>query len=173
MRGCHIMGRTCRIAALMVCLGLITGMLSACFGSSEDTVTTVSSNTVTSAAITTTTAFSLTTASDSTLIDGIPSQYANALGNRPIVVLFYEPGGVEDEKVLNALRSLATSFSSYTVLMYDYRVPAAYGDLPQDMQIGYLPYMVLIDRYGGTRAVWNGYVDKATLNQSLLTLGSY
>jgi hypothetical protein len=172
MRGCHIMGRTCRIAAVLVCVGLVASMLTGCFGSSGEMVTTVSPITPTPEATVTTT-FSLTTDSESTLIDGIPSQYVNALGSRPIVVLFYEPGGVEDEKVLTALQSLTTSFSNYTVLMYDYRVPAAYGDLPQNMQIGNLPYMVLIDRHGDTRAVWQGYVDKGTLNQSLLNLGSY
>jgi hypothetical protein len=172
MRGCHIMGRTCRIAAVLVCMGLLTSALTGCFGSSEDVVTTVSSAMPATEA-TSTTVFSPTIDSASTLVDGRPSQYVNAIGNRPIVVLFYEPGGVEDEKVLTALRTLTTSFSSYTVLMYDYRVPAAYGDLPQDMQIGYLPYMVLIDRHGDTRAVWQGYVDKDTLNQSLLNLGSY
>jgi hypothetical protein len=172
MRGCHMMGRTCRIAAVLACVGLLASMLTGCSGSGEDTVTTVSSATPTSETASTT-EFSMTTDTVSTLIDGIPSQYVDAIGNRPIVVLFYEPGGVEDEKVLTALQSLTTSFSSYTVLMYDYRVPDAYGDLPQDMQIGYLPYMVLIDRNGDTRAVWQGYVDKGTLNQSLLNLGSY
>ena len=44
-----------------------------------------------------------------------------------------------------------------------------YGDLAKSLsRIGYLPQIVLIDRKGDSAEVWSGYVDKGTLNQTLL-----
>jgi hypothetical protein len=170
--GMHMMGRICRIPAVLLCIGLLTCTMTGCFGSTDEATNTTSSTAV-SSSDTTASTLTASTAEVSTLIDGKPSEYVNSLGNRPIVVLFYAPGGVDDEKVLSALRDLRANFSAYTVLMYDYRLPSAYGDLSQELQIDYMPQIVLIDHHGEKRTVWNGYVDKATLNQSLITLGTY
>jgi len=56
-------------------------------------------------------------------------------------------------------------------LLYDYRIPAAYGDLAKDWGITYQPQTMLIDRHGQLFKVWSGYVDTGTLNQSLINLG--
>jgi peptidoglycan/xylan/chitin deacetylase (PgdA/CDA1 family) len=119
----------------------------------------------------------VSTTEASTLVDGKPRQYVDALSRRPIVLVFYAPGGVDDEKVLSAARELQTAFSGYTFLMYDYRVPAAYGDLTKELKaaynvdFGYLPVTLLIRRDGTAATKWSGYVDKGTLNQALINLG--
>ena len=114
-------------------------------------------------------------ATDSTLgfglVDGLPREYVQDLGIRPIVVLFYVPGGLVDEQVLSTVTELRNSFRSYTFLLYDYSVPSVYGDLAMDLGISYQPGIVLIDRHGAVEESWTGYVDKATLNQLLVNLG--
>jgi hypothetical protein len=170
--GMHMMRRTCGLSAAVLLMGLVAYILAGCFGGGKEPVATTSQVTVPSSGTTISTV-QVTTTEASTLIDGLPREYAESIGKRPIVVLFYVPGGVDDEKVLSVVRGLRGSFSSYTFLMYDYRVPAAYGDLSQKLEVDYPPETVLIDRGGNTRDVWSGYVDNGTLNQSLITLGRY
>jgi hypothetical protein len=153
----HMMRRTCRLSATVLFSVLIACLASGCFGGGEEPVDTVP----------------VTTTEASVLIDGLPSEYVNALGKRPIVVLFYSPGGIDDEKVLSVVRELRSAFSSYTFLMYDYRIPAAYGDLSQELDIGSPPQIVLTDSKGVRQDVWSGIIDRGTLNQSLLNLGRH
>jgi hypothetical protein len=164
--------RTYRLSAAMVGVGLLICALTGCFGSGEDAVDTTSPATL-PASDTTSSSLTASSADDSTLVDGLPRQYVEALGTRPIVVLFYVPAGVDDEKVLGIVRELRTAFSNYTFLTYDYRIPSAYGDLSKILKIDYQPEIVLIDRHGAVQKVWSGYVDKASVNQTLITLGRY
>jgi hypothetical protein len=164
--------RIYRLSAVMVGVGLVICVLSGCFGSGEDAVDTTTAVTV-PASDATLASLTAGTTDESTLVDGLPRQYAEALGTRPIVVLFYVPGGVDDEKVLGVVRELSTTFSNYTFLIYDYRMPSAYGDLSKILKIDYQPEIVLIDRHGAVQKVWSGYVDKASVNQTLVTLGRY
>jgi hypothetical protein len=168
----HMMRRTCRLSATVLFSVLIACLASGCFGGGEEPVDTTSSVTVPPSETTVTTV-PVTTTEASVLIDGLPSEYVNALGKRPIVVLFYSPGGIDDEKVLSVVRELRSAFSSYTFLMYDYRIPAAYGDLSQELDIGSPPQIVLTDSKGVRQDVWSGIIDRGTLNQSLLNLGRH
>jgi hypothetical protein len=174
--GIQMMRRMFRFSAVLLCIGLATSILTGCFGASEDTVNTTVPVPVTSSDVAATT-LSVPTTEASTLVDGLPRQYAEALTLRPIVLVFYAPGGVDDEKVLSAVRELQTTYSSYTFLMYDYRMPAAYGDLTKEIKanynldVGYLPSTFLIRRDGTAATKWSGYVDKGTLNQALINLG--
>jgi hypothetical protein len=168
----YVMRRTRGLSAVLLCIGLVACVLVGCFGGGQEPVDTASAVTVPSSATTASTLY-VTTTQPSTLVDGLPSEYVASLGKKPILVLFYVPGQVDDEKVLSAVRALRSSFGSYTFLTYDYRFPAAYGDLSQKLKIDYPPHIVLIDRTGVPSSVWSGYVDKDTLNQSLINLGHY
>ncbi len=170
--GTNMTRRICRMAAKLLCIGLLTLPLAGCFGGGgEPSDTTSDINAPTSS--TTGVSIPVSTTEASSLIEGLPRAFVESLGTRPIVVLFYAPGGVEDEKVLTAVRELQSAYSSYTFLSFDYRVPAAYGDLSKELAIHSLPQLVLLDRHGVTQTIWSGYVDKVTFAQTLVTLGRY
>ncbi len=176
--GKTMMRRVYGLVAMLLCFGLVSFVLAGCFGGgSEPTVTpgesTVSSSDTTLTDQSTTTDSDTSTSEGPVLVDGLPREYVESLGNRPIVVLFYVPGGIDDEKVLASVRESESVYISYTFLMYDYRMPDAYGDLAQQLEIDYPPHVVLLDRHGAVRSVWSGFVDKATLNQTLVALGRY
>ena len=101
-----------------------------------------------------------------------PEEYVAAIGQaRPVAMLFYMPGNVDDAKVLEAFRTVALEFPEYTFLTYDFKTPSAYGDLSMLLQVNYPPEIVLVDRGGTVRDIWNGYVDEGTLKQCLINLG--
>ncbi|MCE5253457.1 MAG: hypothetical protein LLG45_04495 [Actinomycetia bacterium] len=99
-----------------------------------------------------------------------PAEFVDAYGVRPIVLLFYAPGGTDDTSVSEAVDGLSSSFDNYLFLIYDYKTPEAYGDLPSLLQVGYPPELILIDREGVIQGIWNGYVDEGTMNQALVNL---
>jgi hypothetical protein len=176
--GIQMMRRNLRFFAVLLCIGLATCILAGCFGSSDEPVNPTTPVSDSSSGATAST-LSVPTTEASNLIDGLPAQFVNSRGQRPIVVVFYAPGGVDDEKVLTAVRQLETSFSSYTFLLYDYRTPSAYGDLAKtlnadyELSVGYLPVTMVITRDGTPGTRWSGYVDKGTLNQVLINLGHF
>jgi hypothetical protein len=101
-----------------------------------------------------------------------PQEYVDAVGQaRPVVILFYVPGNVDDVKVLDSLNILKPEFPDYTFLVYDFKDPSSYGDLSMLLKVNYPPETVLIDRNGTVRDVWNGYVDEGSLRQCLVNLG--
>ena len=101
-----------------------------------------------------------------------PEEYVAAMGQaRPVAILFYVPGNVDDAKVLEAFKAVAPEFPEYTFLAYDFKTPSAYGNLSMLLQVNYPPEIVLVDQGGTVRDIWNGYVDEGTLNQCLINLG--
>ncbi len=104
--------------------------------------------------------------------ENTPEEYVEAVGQaRPVAVLFYVPGNVDDVKVFDSLTALQAEFPDYTFLMYDFKDPSSYGDLSMLLGVNYPPETVLIDRDGVVRDIWNGYVDEGTLRQCLINLG--
>ena len=100
-----------------------------------------------------------------------PQEYMAAVGQaRPIAILFYVPGNVDDAKVLATFKTVQADFPDYTFLTYDFKNPTAYGDLSILLQVNYPPEIVLIDKAGAVRNIWNGYVDEGTLKQCLINL---
>jgi hypothetical protein len=159
------------LRALPVLAALAVLGVAGC-GSDQSSGTSASASITAPTSVSTTAAGISTTSTASTgLVDGLPRDYAENLGTRPIVVLFYVPGGLDDEVVLKNITELRNSFRDYTFLLYDYSIPEVYGDLAMDLTVFYQPGLVLIDRYGVVRKVWTGFVDKATLNQLLVNLG--
>jgi len=159
--------RVLAVLALLAFLGI-----AGCDGE-ETTPTTVDTSATVPASVSTpsTTHIATTSTVGPGLVDGLPREYVQDLGIRPIVVLFYVPGGLVDEQVLSTVTELRNNFRSYSFLLYDYSVPSVYGDLAMDLGISYQPGVVLIDRHGIVEESWTGYVDKATLNQLLVNLG--
>ena len=159
--------RALPVLALLVVLGVV-----AC-GGEETAPTSVSTSATLPASVSSpsTTSMATTSTLGPGLVDGLPRDYVQDLGIRPIVVLFYVPGGLVDEQVLSTVTELRNSFRGYAFLLYDYSVPSVYGDLAMDLAISYQPGIVLIDRHGAVEESWTGYVDKATLNQLLVNLG--
>jgi hypothetical protein len=163
-------------AVLIVLLAAI--VLVGCFGGGSSNTTATTGGTAATSATTDPDIVQNTVTSGTQLVNGLPAEYVASLGQRPIVVLFYVPGGAEDEKVLKSVLELRSIYTSYTFLVFDYRKPALYGDLCTELGISYQPQIVLIDRYGIPSGegddhwnIWSGYVDKATLNQALVNLG--
>ena len=170
--GKQMMPRAGRISAVVLSIVFLAALAAGCFGAGGQTSGSTSYTSVPSSG-TTATSVQASTTDTAQLVNGLPAAYADALGKRPIVVLFYVPGGVDDEQVLSTVRGLQSTYSAYTFLLYDYRIPSAYGDLSEKLAIDYQPEIVLIDRHGEKQNVWSGYVDKGTLNQTLLNLGRY
>ncbi len=101
-----------------------------------------------------------------------PEAYVEAVGQaKPIAILFYVPGSVDDTKVLDMFKAVQADFPDYTFLTYDYRQPQAYGDLSLLLQVNYPPETVLIDKAGTVRNIWNGYLDEGSLRQCLINVG--
>ena len=166
------MERSRQLWAIVLLLALTVFIGAGCGGGDPATTTVSQGGSTPTSGATTPTGVD-TTDEGVDMIGGVPAEFATSFGERPIVVLFYVPGGVEDERVLKTLKELRSSFSDYTFLMYDYSVPDAYGDLSKDLHIAYQPQVVMIDRSGITQYVWSGFVDKGSLNQSLVNLGRY
>jgi hypothetical protein len=101
-----------------------------------------------------------------------PVEYVDAVKEgRPVVILFYVPAGVDDQRVLESISLLQGNFPNYVFLLYDFADPAAYGDLSTLLEVDYPPAVILVDDTGTIDAVWTGFVDEGTLNQELVDLG--
>jgi hypothetical protein len=101
-----------------------------------------------------------------------PEEYVEAVGQaKPVAILFYVPGNIDDTLVLDVFKLVQADFPDYTFLEYDYRNPQAYGDLSLLLQVNYPPEVVLIDKAGAVRNIWNGYVDEGSLRQCLINIG--
>jgi hypothetical protein len=161
------------VLALLVAIGL-AAFLWGCGGSSGSSTTNSSVLKTTPA----TAAKSVGSAVEDLLMTKLattqdtPEEYMAAVGQaRPVAILFYVPGSVDDAKVLETFKALQADFPNYTFLTYDYKNPSAYGDLSILLQVNYPPEIVLIDRLGVVQKIWNGYVDEGTLKQCLINVG--
>jgi len=162
----------------MLVLSLAVGvavLLGGCGGGGQDTSTTsttVAKTTRTTAAQTAGSAVQDLLMTQLATTQDTPEEYVAAVGQaKPVAMVFYVPGSVDDMKVLDVFELVQADFPDYTFLEYDYRNPQAYGDLSLLLQVNYPPETVLIDRAGAVRYIWNGYVDEGTLRQCLINIG--
>jgi hypothetical protein len=103
--------------------------------------------------------------------ENTPADVKSALEqNKPLVLMFYSPGGSDDTKVLQSLTKLTPRFPTAFISQYDYKAPDTYGDLGQVLGVGNLPSVVLIDASANVTQVFTGFVDEGTLNQSMVNL---
>jgi hypothetical protein len=160
------------LIVVLLLLAWTIGVVAGCGGGEETTTTTKN-------AVATTVGSSGSTDSKDDLLgkplattDSTPAEYTEAIEQgRPVVLLFYVPGSVDDVQVLDSLTALQEDFDDYVFLLYDYSVPSSYGDLSTLLEVNYPPELVLVDGLGIPREIWNGYVDEGTLNQGLVNLG--
>jgi hypothetical protein len=158
---------------LLLAVGL-TMFLWGCGGGGSDSSTdsTAGKTTKTTAAKTVGRAVEELLATKLATTQDTPEAYVAAIGQaRPVALLFYVPGNVDDAKVLQTFNDVQADFPDYTFLTYDYRNPGDYGDLSLLLQVNYPPEIVLIDRAGVVRSIWNGYLDEGSLEQCLINLG--
>ena len=100
-----------------------------------------------------------------------PPEITDAIAqHRPIVILFYVPGGSDDSAVLDELKTLQTTYADVTFALYEYSAPATYGDLGIAFRVKYLPQTVFIDTQGTIYDIRTGYVDQGTLNQQVVNI---
>lgn len=88
----------------------------------------------------------------------------------PMVVAFFVTGGTDDSVVLGELDELAVQYSDVDFYKYDYKTPAAYGDLAVQLQVDYPPQVAFIDSNGVIQGVTSGYADEGTLNQHVANI---
>lgn len=88
----------------------------------------------------------------------------------PMVVAFFVTGGTDDSMVLDELDKLAERVSDVDFYKYDYKTPAAYGDLAVQLQVDYPPQVAFIDSNGVIQGVTSGYADEGTLNQHVANI---
>ncbi|MGI5939575.1 MAG: hypothetical protein ACOX8V_02630 [Thermoleophilia bacterium] len=170
--------RTRQSAALLILPILVLLTLWGCGADTEESSTTTIPSTVAHSSSTTVTTPSLI-GGPATLVgtrlpvtQETPAAYVYAVEQaRPIVLLFYLPGGVDDQKVLTGVSSLQAQFPGYVFLLFDSTNPDAYGDLSTLLKIDYSPALILIDSTGTINTVWSGYVDEGTIKQCLVNLG--
>jgi hypothetical protein len=102
-----------------------------------------------------------------------PEEFRAVVKARPVAILFYVPGNVDDAKVLETFKAVQADFPDYTFWTYDYKDPNSYGDLSMLLEVNYPPEIVLVDKHGVVRDGdrWNGYIDESTLRQCLINVG--
>ena len=100
-----------------------------------------------------------------------PAEIADAISqHRPLVILFYVPGGADDGVVLDEIKALETKYRDVTFALYDFKDPKSYGDLGILLNTDYPPQSVFIDTRGFVYDVRTGYVDEGTLNQQVVNI---
>lgn len=90
--------------------------------------------------------------------------------HQPMVIAFYVTGGTDDTVVLETLDALALRFSDVDFYQFDYKKPAAYGDLSALLDVDYPPQVAFVDARGTVRAVTSGFADEGTLNQNVVNI---
>lgn|GEM_PF-873257 len=100
-----------------------------------------------------------------------PAEITEAMAqHRPIVILFYVPGGSDDSAVLDEIKALQSTYTDVTFALYEYDDPASYGDLGILLKVQYLPQTVFIDTQGTIYDIRTGYIDEGTLNQQVVNI---
>jgi hypothetical protein len=156
---------------LLLAIGLAV-LLGACGGDSATTDSTTAQPTQTTLARSAGSAVQDLLLTKLATTQDTPEAYVAAVGQaKPVAILFYVPGNIDDSKVLDVFKLVQADFPDYTFLEYDYRNPLAYGDLSLLLQVNYPPEIVLIDKAGAVRNIWNGYFDEGSLRQCLINIG--
>jgi hypothetical protein len=164
-------GRTRQSTIVLFLVLAATALLWGCGGSGQVNTTSTSKLVTTTASASSANGTSVLIGTTLKTTAETPSDYVDAIHeHHAMVLLFYVPGGVDDDKVLDSVTKLQAQFPDYVFLLYDYKSAEAYGDLSTLLKVNYPPQLVLIDVMGTIRTVWSGYVDEGTLNQSLVDL---
>jgi hypothetical protein len=171
--------RPSRPSVLVVCvMVLAVGLLILGCGSSSTTTTTTSGAVTPSTGPVSTTAPGSGGSAAAGLVGttipvstGSPPDFQEALRQgKPIAVLFYTPGGVDDDSVRTSFDALSNTNSNVTFFSYDYRNPSLYGNLGVLLNVGYTPQGIFINGSNVVKNVSSGYVDESVLQQYLANI---
>lgn len=106
-----------------------------------------------------------------TSTENTPAEVTDALSqHRPLVILFYVPGGADDGAVLDEIKALQSKYRDVTFILYDFKDPNSYGDLGILLRVDYPPQSVFVDTQGLVFDVRTGFVDAGTLNQQVVNI---
>lgn len=160
-----------QLAALSCVLAVMAVLAWGCTSGGGEVTTTIGDVTATSPSVSPTSQGNALIGTQLKATSSTPKEYVDAIAQaKPVVILFYVPGGSDDARVLDSLNALQPSFPSYVFLLYDYKTPDLYGDLSTLLKVNYPPELILVDGTGTIKQVWNGFVDQGTINQSLVNL---
>lgn len=170
--------RKTALAGVVIAALLVTMALSAvgCGGGGDETAATDTTAPAVVAPPTTVTAgppkaFADLVGTTLTASEETPAEVRTGLEqHQPMVIAFYVTGGTDDTVVLDSLDALALRFSDVDFHLFDYKQPAAYGDLSALLDVDYPPQVAFIDARGTVRAVTSGYADEGTLNQNVVNI---
>lgn len=98
-----------------------------------------------------------------------PKKFKAAHCSKPIIVVFYQPGAVVDEALLDEARAATASVKGAGVvsLVYTPKDNKAFGDLPAKLGLLTTPGVATVSRAGEIENFWTTFVDRALIERSL------
>lgn len=103
-----------------------------------------------------------------------PKEFAAAHCAKPILVVMHQPGGILDDRLLQAAKAGAKRAAIKDLVMLDYnpRDVKAMGDLPSKLGLLSSPGVATVGRDGTIANFWTTYVDEALIEKSLRNAAS-
>jgi hypothetical protein len=96
-----------------------------------------------------------------------PKQFSAAHCAKPIMVVFYQPGAVVDEALLEEARAAAATVPGAVTFVYTPRDVRRFGDLISKLGLLSTPGVATVGRDGRIENFWVSYVDRALIQRSL------
>jgi hypothetical protein len=97
-----------------------------------------------------------------------PKKFRKAHCSEAIMVVYYQPDSVVDEKLLQQATDAAASAGDILMLVYTPRDVKAAGDLPAKLGLFSTPGVATVGRDGKIENFWVTYVDHSLIKRSLI-----
>lgn len=98
-----------------------------------------------------------------------PKKFRDAHCSEAIMVVYYQPGSVVDEKLLQQATNAAASAGDVLMLVYTPRDVKSAGDLPSKLGLFSTPGLATVGRNGKIANFWVTYVDQSLIKYSLMS----
>jgi hypothetical protein len=96
-----------------------------------------------------------------------PKKFKQAHCSKPIMVVYYQPGSIVDEKLLAEATAAARSVRETVTLAYTPKDVKAFGDLGSKLGLFATPGVATVGRDGRIENFWTTFVDHALIERSL------
>lgn len=96
-----------------------------------------------------------------------PKKFRSAHCAKPIIVVYYQPDSIVDEKLLDEARAAAATVEGSVSLIYTPKEIKAAGDLPAKLGLFATPGVATVGRDGKIENFWTTYVDRSLIQRSL------
>jgi hypothetical protein len=98
-----------------------------------------------------------------------PKKFKQAFCSKPIMVVYYQPGSIVDEKLLAEATAAAglVKGAGLVTLAYTPKDVKAFGDLGSKLGLFSTPGLATVGRDGRIENFWTSYVDHALIERSL------